>query len=106
MLASCSSKASMLMVLMTGLLLARQRHQLREISAPPLIRRIADKALEHRGEMRLGLEAHGQGDIHERNFGLLEQLLGTLDATPQQILVRPNTDGRAELCGEMHPAQP
>ena len=55
--------------------------------------------------MSLGLEADRQRDIHEGNFGLLEQFFGALDPPLQQIFMGPHADRRPELRGKVHPAQ-
>jgi hypothetical protein len=66
------------------------------------VRSLAGKALEDRGEMGLGLKADAQRDIDQRQFGIAQQLLGALDPSLQDEVVRPHAAGRAELGSEVH----
>src|SRR5207237_1443573 len=83
----------------------RPRSRLSQIRAPPLIRRVACEAFEHRGEMGLRLEADRQGHLHERYFSLLQQFLSTFDAPLHEIFMGPHAHRCAELRCKMHPAQ-
>src|SRR5215510_5640354 len=78
----------------------------RFLRASELPRRDADAALEVMGELALIREAGARGDVGQGQArSSLQQLLGTLDAAQDDVLVRRQPGGRLELPGEMVGAQ-
>jgi hypothetical protein len=75
------------------------------VCVSPSIRRVSREPLEHRAEMSLSLEADGQCDLDKRHGGLAQQFFGTLDSSPQKILMGSKTGRGPELRGEVHSAQ-
>src|SRR3569833_959913 len=65
---------------------------------PPTAGRRSDEALEHCGEVRLGLKADIQRDFHQPMIRLGEQFFGPLDAPLQKKVMRTQTSGGAKLC--------
>jgi hypothetical protein len=67
-----------------------------------LPRRDADEALEVMGELALVREAGAQGDLRQGEIrSCLQEVLGPLDAAPDDVLVRWQSGGRLELPGEV-----
>src|SRR6516164_2908972 len=69
---------------------------------PELPRREADEALEVMGELALVREAGARRDLCQGEVKvLLQELLGPLDAAPEDVLVRRRPGGRLELPREV-----
>ena len=69
---------------------------------PELSRRDADQALEVMGELALVRETGVRGDLRQgQGAASLQELLGSLDAAGDDVLVRRQTRGRLELPSEV-----
>src|SRR5262249_27171274 len=73
---------------------------MRPETPPELPWRDADQALEVRGDLALGPEAGAGGDLR-RGQATLQQLLGPLDVAGDDVLVRRQPGGPAELPREV-----